>query len=107
MVSFVVQKLVSLIRSHLFIFAFIFITLRRGCGGRRSGSCRRSSGGRTRRRRGGRGGGGRGGVVLVRIRRCRLASHQHQHRQTEQRYQNFFHFDSSFVDCCRRPFSLF
>ena len=28
MVSFVVQKLVSLIRSHLFIFAFIFITLR-------------------------------------------------------------------------------
>ena len=27
MVSFVVQKLVSLIRSHLFIFSFIFITL--------------------------------------------------------------------------------
>ena len=26
-VSFVVQKLLSLIRSHLFIFAFIFITL--------------------------------------------------------------------------------
>ena len=27
MVSFAVQKLVSLIRSHLFIFVFIFITL--------------------------------------------------------------------------------
>ena len=26
-VSFIVQKLLSLIRSHLFIFAFIFITL--------------------------------------------------------------------------------
>ena len=30
MVSFVVQKLLSLIRSHLFIFVFIFITLRVG-----------------------------------------------------------------------------
>ena len=27
MVSFAVQKLLSLIRSHLFIFVFIFITL--------------------------------------------------------------------------------
>ena len=27
MVSFAVQKLLSLIRSHLFIFAFVFITL--------------------------------------------------------------------------------
>ena len=34
-VSFVVQKLLSLIRSHLFIFAFISITL----GGGSSGSC--------------------------------------------------------------------
>ena len=30
MVSFAVQKLLSLIRSHLFIFVFIFITLRGG-----------------------------------------------------------------------------
>jgi len=30
MVSFVVQKLLSLIRSHLFIFVFIFITLGSG-----------------------------------------------------------------------------
>ena len=30
MVSFAVQKLLSLIRSHLFIFAFIFITLEGG-----------------------------------------------------------------------------
>ena len=29
MVSFAVQKLLSLIKSHLFIFVFIFITLRR------------------------------------------------------------------------------
>ena len=35
-VSFVVQKILSLIRSHLFIFAFIFITLN-GVGHR--GSC--------------------------------------------------------------------
>ena len=30
MVSFIVQKLLSLIRSHLFIFVFISITLRSG-----------------------------------------------------------------------------
>jgi len=29
-VSFIVQKLLSLIRAHLFIFAFIFITMGRG-----------------------------------------------------------------------------
>ena len=35
-VSFIVQKLLSLIRSHLFIFAFISITLR---GGHRGSCC--------------------------------------------------------------------
>ena len=38
MVSFVVQKLLSLIRSHLYIFVFIFITLG---GGSKSGLCQR------------------------------------------------------------------